>query len=185
MLKCLFHAVRDRSGLAAVEFAVILPVMIVLFFGIYETSQALSARADVVNLASAAADLVAQENAATTDDINNVFAAAGQILFPYPRADTQRPSIRISSIVDDGTAQHNLNVSWACTQAGSAPLGTAPAPPQGVITSGGSLIRVEVAYQYNSPTTRTIVGPIIMRSTFFARPRRAMQITGPVGNCDA
>jgi Flp pilus assembly protein TadG len=175
----------DESGLAAVEFAFILPVMIILFFGIFETSQALSARADVVNLTSAAADLVAQESVATTADINNVYAAASTMLTPYPRTGAQQPSIRITSLIDDGTAQHNGVVSWTCTQAGSGALGTAPALPQSLITPGGSVIRVEVAYVYKSPTTQSITGPITMRSVFYTRPRRALQVTGPTGGCNA
>jgi Flp pilus assembly protein TadG len=186
MLKSPFRMVRNQSGLAAVEFALILPLMLALFFGIVETSQALTARADVVNLTSAAADLVAQENAVTIADINNVYAAATQMLSPFPRVGAQQPSIRITSIIDDGGAAHTTgNVDWVCTQTGSGALGTAQAQgaavnlPQPIMTTGGSVIRVEVAYQYNSPTTHSITGPINMSSVFYTRPRRAMQITGP------
>jgi Flp pilus assembly protein TadG len=74
---------RDHKGLAAVEFALILPVMITLFFGIVELSMALAARADVTNMASIAADLVAQESSMTAQDMSNVFAASSAILYPY------------------------------------------------------------------------------------------------------
>jgi Flp pilus assembly protein TadG len=204
MLKRSFRMVHDESGLAGVEFALILPVMIILFFGVYETSQALSARADVVNLTSAAADLVAQENAVTNADITNVYAAASTILDPYPRAGALGPSIRITSIIDDGkgvkdpttgvTPPHaSGKVDWVCTQTASAigSLGTASAKndkvdplPSAIMVVGGSVIRVEVAYEYNSPTTQSITGPIVMRSTFYTRPRRALQITGPTANCN-
>ncbi len=203
MLKELFRTVRNESGLAGVEFALILPLMLALFFGVYETSQALTARADVVNLTSAAADLVAQESTATAADINNVYNAAGAILDPYPRAGALGPSIRITSIIDDGkgvkdpttgvTPPHTSGkVDWVCTQPASAigSLGAAQAKndavdfaPNAIMMAGGSVIRVEVAYEYNSPTTQSITGPIVMKSTFFTKPRRAAQITGPGGNC--
>jgi len=51
---------KAKDGLAAVEFAMLLPVMITLFFGVVELSLALACRADVTNMAAAAADLVAQ-----------------------------------------------------------------------------------------------------------------------------
>jgi Flp pilus assembly protein TadG len=207
MLKRPFHIARDNSGLAAVEFALILPLMLALFFGIYETSQALTARADVVNLTSAAADLVAQESAVTTADINNVYAAASAILDPYPRAGTLGPSIRITSIIDDGkgvkdaqgvTPPHDTGkVDWVCTHTASGDLGTAPAknaavnftpagqtPANTLMVAGGSVIRVEVAYEYNSPTTHSITGPIVMTSTFYTKPRRVAQIPQPTGNCN-
>jgi len=203
MLKRPASLARDESGLAAVEFALILPVMIILFFGVYETSQALSARADVVNLTSAAADLVAQDNAATSDDINNVYNAANAILYPFPVTGGQKPTIRITSIIDDGlgvtdpatniTPPHaSGKVDWVCTQTGGVALGTAkPAQndpvtlTQAIMIKNGSVIRVEVAYQYKSPTTQSITGPLVMKSTFFTKPRRAAQITKPTGSCDA
>jgi Flp pilus assembly protein TadG len=202
MLKSPFRMARDESGLAAVEFALILPVMVILFFGVYETSQALSARADVVNLTSASADLVAQENAATSDDIKNVYNAANAILYPFPITGAQKPTIRITSIIDDGkgvmdpttkiTPPHaSGKVDWVCTQKGALNLDTA-APAKGdpvpltynMMVKDYSVIRVEVVYQYQSPTAKSITGPLPMKSIFFTKPRRAMQITGPTTSCN-
>jgi Flp pilus assembly protein TadG len=197
-----FRMARDESGLAAVEFALILPVMLVMFFGIFETSQALTARADVVNVTSAAADLVAQESAATTADIGNVYNAANAMLYPFPVTGAQKPTIRITSIIDDGlgvrdpvtgvTPPHaSGNVDWFCTQSGGVTLsGAAPAKGAAVALGqpmmfvGSSVIRVEVGYLYKSPTTQTITGPIAMKNIFYTKPRRALQITAPTGNCN-
>jgi Flp pilus assembly protein TadG len=196
---------QDESGLAAVEFALILPVMLVMFFGIFETSQALTARADVVNVTSAAADLVAQESAATTDDIGNVYNAANAMLYPFPITGAQKPSIRITSIVDDGlgvkdpvtsvTPPHSTgNVAWTCAQTGGVALDLPgiPAPSVGasvplgqpIMGVGSSVIRVEVGYLYKSPTTQSITGPIAMKNVFYTKPRRALQITAPTGSCN-
>jgi hypothetical protein len=183
----------DESGLAAVEFAMILPVMLILFFGIFETSQALSARADVVNLTSAAADLVAQSSAPTAADIQNVYAAAATMLSPFSVAGDRSPAIRITSIIDDGQGQAPRSqgiVSWVCTRAGGVSLpGAAPTGsitlPSAMILRGYSVIRVEVAYKYVSPTTQSITGPIVMTSSFYTKPRRVMQIAQPTGNCNA
>ena len=45
---------KAKDGLAAVEFALLLPVMITLFFGVVEVSLALMCRADVTNVAAQA-----------------------------------------------------------------------------------------------------------------------------------
>jgi len=193
MLKRPFRMVRDKSGLAAVEFALILPVMLILFFGVFETSMALAARADVVNLTSAAADLVAQAAAPSGADIQNVYAASSSMMAPYSITGDRKPAIRITSIIDDGNGQAPRStgiVKWFCTQQGGVSLpGNAPTGsitlPSAMILRGYSVIRVEVAYKYVSPTTQSIAGPIVMTSTFYTKPRRVMQIPPPTGNCNA
>jgi len=63
-----FH--KAQGGAAAVEFAMLLPILITLFFGVVETTLALVCRADVSLMASTAADLVSQVNTANTADIS-------------------------------------------------------------------------------------------------------------------
>ena len=135
---------RDRRGAAAVEFAFLAPVMIALFFGTVELSRGLSARGDVVEMASAAADLIAQESATSSDDISNVYSAASTILYPYydtSKTGTQAPSIRISSIIDNGSTTSG-KVAWTCSWTGSGSFTTALTKggtatiPSGLITAG-------------------------------------------------
>jgi Flp pilus assembly protein TadG len=51
---------KDSSGAAAVEFAMLLPIMFMLFYGTIEFSQALTVDRRVTQIASATADLVAR-----------------------------------------------------------------------------------------------------------------------------
>jgi len=188
----------DKSGAAAVEFALLLPVMITLFFGVVETSLALLCRADVSYMASTAADLISQVNTATTADVNNVYSAAGTILYPYydpSVGGSAKPTIRITSIKDDGSGAAGKShltgtVAWTCTQAGSGTLtfstpvvGGSATLPQPIMTNGGSVIIAEVAYNYVSPTTKVITGNLNMTNSFYTKPRRILQIAAPVGGC--
>ncbi len=66
------------------EFAFLLPVMLTLFFGVFETSLALICQSDVVSITSTMSDLVAQKSTITNSDISNVLSAANTILYPYP-----------------------------------------------------------------------------------------------------
>ena len=61
---------RQDSGLAAVEFALILPILVVLWFGGVELTQALSVDRRLNNLASAIGDLVARSKIVTYADID-------------------------------------------------------------------------------------------------------------------
>lgn len=164
---------RSRDGLAAVEFALLLPVMITIFFGIVETSLALICRTNVVNVASTISDLVAQKGTMTDSDITNVLNAANTILYPYP---TNTAKIVISSLIDTGTPTSG-KVVWSDAQNGTArSAGTIVSVPSGLISSGGSVVLTEITYTYVSPTTQLITGPINMTSQFYSKPRRVAQI---------
>jgi Flp pilus assembly protein TadG len=173
---------RTREGTAAVEFALILPVMIVLFFGVVEVSMALSCRSDVINVASTTADLTAQASTMSSADVTNVFNAASAILYPY---NASAAKITVTSIAyDPDTASMTAGkVAWSCASSGSGySKGTTISLPDGLMTDNGSVIMAEVTYDYTSPTTLTMGTSMTMQNTFYAKPRRVAQITGP-GSC--
>ena len=173
------------------EFALLLPVMITMFFGVVETTMALLCRADVSVMASTAGDLISQEKAATNTDLANIYSAAGTILYPYYNPSvtgSAKPTIRITSVIYDTVSKSTTagKVDWTCTQSGSGTLspasrtaGTTVTLPQALMTTNGSVIIAEVAYNYASPTTKVITGAINMTNNFYPKPRRVAQITAP------
>jgi Flp pilus assembly protein TadG len=199
-MKNLFHALRkmrrvksaaaNKDGAAAVEFAMLLPVMITLFFGTVETTLALLCRADVSIMAATAADLISQANTTTTADISNVYTAAGTLLYPYySGGDAGKPTIRLTSVIYDsgaGDPTTTGKVAWSCTQLGTGtltPTSRNKNDPvtfnQALITVNGSVLMAEIAYKYASPTTKVVAGEINMTNNFYTKPRRVAQIPGP------
>jgi len=185
---------KNKDGAAAVEFAMLLPIMITLFFGTVETSLALLCRADVSIMAATAADLISQASTTSSTDISNVYAAAGTVLYPYYSGGaTGKPTIRLTSVVYDGSAGNPSTtgkVAWTCTQSGSGTLtpasrsaGGAVTFSQGLMTASSSVIMAEIAYSYASPTTKVITGAINMTNNFYTKPRRVAQIPSPTGGC--
>lgn len=185
---------KAEGGTAAVEFALLLPLLITLFFGVVETSLALVCRADVSQMASTAADLVSQVNAASSSDISNVYAASGILLYPYYTGGaTGKPTIRLTSVAYDSTSgapTTSGKVAWTCTQAGTGTLtpasltvGSTVTFSQPLMTTNGSVIMAEIAYNYASPTTKVITGAINMTNNFYTKPRRVAQIPSPTGGC--
>jgi Flp pilus assembly protein TadG len=162
--------------MAAVEFAFLLPVMITMFFGVVEVSMALSCRADVTNVASTAADLTAQASSLSTNDVGNIFSAASAILYPY---DASAARITITSLTYN-TDLTSGKVAWSCANTGAGRgKDSIVALPAGLMTEGGSVIMAEITYNYASPTTKLITGPMAMANTFYTKPRRVLQIAGP------
>jgi Flp pilus assembly protein TadG len=82
----------DKRGVSAVEFALILPVMLLLYAGTVEISEALSVDRKVNQLSATVGDLVAQRMTMNTTEINNIFDAATAIMEPY---DTSEVAIRL------------------------------------------------------------------------------------------
>ena len=60
MLRSALDMFRDRSGIAATEFAVIVPLMLVMFFGVVEFSSALAVDRKVTLVARTLSDLRSQ-----------------------------------------------------------------------------------------------------------------------------
>ncbi|MBA5776238.1 pilus assembly protein [Stappia sp. F7233] len=75
---------KDRRGIAAVEFALVLPILVVLFIGTVEISAALTVDRKLSQAASAVADLVAQESNITQAELNDVMDIARSTFDPYP-----------------------------------------------------------------------------------------------------
>ena len=71
--KALSRFRKAKDGVSAVEFALILPIFVTMFMGIFEISNYVMVARRVSALASTAADLVAQDTAVDTADINEVF----------------------------------------------------------------------------------------------------------------
>ena len=175
---------KDQGGLAAVEFAFVLPIMLSMLLGLVELSNALGLRAAVTNMASTAADLISQESTATGPDMDSVFGALGAMLYGYSATGTV---ITITSVIDGGAGKSPV-VSWSCAWGASGASGYSPltkgstsfspALPTGTITPGDgtSVIWAEVKYTYNSPMKYFIPSALNWSNDYYLKPRRVLQI---------
>jgi Flp pilus assembly protein TadG len=164
----LSRLVRDRRGSAAVEFALILPVVMLLYYGMAEASQALLANRRVGFIATAVGDLTAQRTQwrkAQIDDIFNISAAA---LKPFPVTGL---GIRIVSIQTDANAVPT--VVWT-EQRGTFPTGTSLATVEK--TANLAIIRAETVYTYKSPIGRIFPKAFTFEHKMDFRPRGAVAV---------
>lgn len=176
--------VRAKRGAAAVEFAFIAPILALMFFGVIELSEGLNARQRMESVASTTSDLVAQSTSINTTGINNVFAAANTIMYPYP-ANIQ---ITLSSLQDDpANSLQKALVVWSKGNAGATTRsvgevltvgGTGVSGiPTGVVTAGGTVIYAEVKYTFQPVTHYVLGGSVTMQTKFFSRPRRSVAVS--------
>ncbi len=167
---------EDKGGFAAVEFAMVVPIMIVLFLGSVEFSLALSYDRRVTAISSATADLVAQEEEVDSNYLDDVMKIADGLL--PPDADFADLDIKLVSVVTD--ADSNVTVSWSYNRTGGTPYAQDSAYndlPADLVEPLSSVIVSEVSYVYNPPVGHFITGNITLSERFFLRPRKSLQVT--------
>src|SRR5215510_9508014 len=74
----------DQRGVSAVEFALLLPLMLALYLGVVEISQGIAAQRKVTMTARAVADLVSQASNVANTYMNNSMDAAIAVMAPFP-----------------------------------------------------------------------------------------------------
>src|SRR6195952_5347028 len=73
----------DRRANAATEFAVIVPLMLTMFFGTVEFSSGVAVDRKVTLMARTLSDLTSQSTTVSSTDMTNFFAASNAIMTPY------------------------------------------------------------------------------------------------------
>ena len=73
----------DTRGIAAVEFAMVVPLMLVLFFGTVEFSSGVAVDRKVTLMARTLSDLTSQNVSVTDAQLTNIFNACTGIMTPY------------------------------------------------------------------------------------------------------
>jgi Flp pilus assembly protein TadG len=165
---------RNTRGMVAVEFALIIPVMITIYFGTIETTNAMTAARRVTAVAQTAADLTAQAASVSTSDMSDIFAASTAILTPFP---TNVVKIVVTSVVANGSNATTVGWSKAYgTGATALATGNSVTLPTGLTTANSSVIMVSVVYTYSSPIGTFITGPITMTETAYLKPRRSTSV---------
>jgi len=163
---------RDERGMTAVEFALIFPIMLALYWGAVDISQVLTADRKVTSMANTTADLIAQAETVDAAALTDIYAAATEIMNPLPTTDL---SIVVTSItVDD---QGDPEVDWSDAHNGS--VRTTPSGldiPAGMIVDGGSIIVAEVSYLYDSIVTKFVSQNFRLDDAFFLRPRKVDKV---------
>ena len=170
----------DERGVAAIEFAFIAPIMMLLYFGLVEFCQGYMASRRAGHTASIVADLVAQSDATSTQDLAQVFAIGGLIMRPFSSSEL---SIRVSSVTRDDKGVAKIDWSRDNDKVLRA-LGKNEVVtdlPAGLIENEESLIMGETEFIYTSAFGQAIRTPITFSRRYYLRPRTVNTVT--CANC--
>lgn len=84
MLNRLRKLRRNDRGVAAIEFALLLPMLILLMVGSLEVTFKIWATQKAEKLSVTLADVIAQSQEVTTSDLNSLVSAVDKIMEPFP-----------------------------------------------------------------------------------------------------
>ncbi|MDB5446644.1 MAG: hypothetical protein JWQ97_1961 [Phenylobacterium sp.] len=161
----LARLLRDSRGAALAEFAMVAPLMLLLFFGSVEVVQAVEAQRRLAHVASAIADVAAQDRTIDDGELADIFAAAPALMQPFPAGSLGE---RLISFRADSSGA--VSVDWRAD--GAAYAGDEPAAlPAGYLPAGESVIVADVSYAYQPLLTLVFADPIQFQKRAYLRPR--------------
>ena len=169
LLIALRRLMRERRGVSAVEFALILPIMITLFIGGSEVTQGITIKRKVTIATRTIADLVSQDVSVTDADLTAAFAATTTVLAPYS---TGSFKMVITNVWID--ADGNVSVVWSKGYNGATErtTGSSVTLPNGLNAfPKTSLLWAEAEYKYTPTIGYVISGSIDLKDKVYLRPR--------------
>lgn len=190
----------SQSGVAAVEFALMVPVMIMVWVGMVVSTDALNADKKVTLLARTLADMTTQMVAVSQADMDSIFKATETVIWPHPSTGM---GMRVVAIDIDGSGK--AFVDWSVVPTDTSIKGSYStiarctefkALPAGLKIARSYVVLAEVEMNYAASVATQVVnqmfggafsgGKVKMGDSLYMRPRQANKVQfnpPPVGNC--
>jgi len=187
---------KDRRGVAAVEFAFVVPVLLCMYFITMEASQGIEVSKKVSRMGSAVADLITQQSAITKAEVTAIMRIGEAIIQPYNRS---APTLEVTAIQLGTETTPVARVAWSLKlNSSGAPVAVltknsvvSDSQLDKIREAGAFYIRVRSRLNYEPVVTwnadASSVGllsafnDINMGETFYLRPRISQKI--PCDDC--
>lgn len=166
----------DTKGVSAVEFAMIIPLMFVMFFGMLDLSNGFAVDRKISQISQGMADLASRYTTLAETDVSNFFIIADAMLTPY---DKTQLKATISQVYIDPSTK-TAKVVWSRGDEKKT-VGTVVTVPTNLIVKDAAgnylpnqyLILGEANYKY-VPTIGWVVpkGGLTLTDAMYTRPRQ-------------
>lgn len=184
--------IASTRAIAAVEFAIIMPILVVMFLSTFDAANGIAVymkvRSATYTLAAVTNQYGTSNSAISSTDMTAITGAASAVLSPYPSGPTV---VTISQI--KATSNTQAQVSWSYSLNGTAL--TTGATYTGLPTSfaknscGGSypcyVIVASVSYTFTPTFGAFLTGPITLADGLLVTPRSSVciQYNGVPSSC--
>lgn len=167
---------RDRRGVSALEFALIVPLLVLFSAATLDASRLIMLTHKLQNAAFTLADLSARIDDRKTNQLGHVLLAVDQVMKPFAFAARGRA---IVTGVESKTADNTPTVAWQCRGAGGYDATSAIGQPSKAallpagldMRKGESVISAEVFFDFRPLFGIGLPGPRVIRQVAYARPR--------------
>lgn len=169
---------RDSRGVAAIEIALIMPFLLILFFGLVDITSLISLNRKVTYAASVVSDLVTQNQTTVLGtNITDYFNAAKLVMKPTDIADVRVEIYQFRKVGSTVTGQ------WNKKSTGGTACGTpSTSGLANLMADGNDIIVAKVCTTY-TPWVATVLGQSILGATSFTmgeeialRPRQSLTL---------
>jgi Flp pilus assembly protein TadG len=148
-----------KEGVAAIEFAMILPIMLLMYLGMTEVTVAVNIDRKLTILSRTLADLTGRMSAVNDQEMATIFGAALAVMAPF---DSGSVTMRVSSVViEDNNGAPRARVCWSDGRGmATRPRNEIVPVPPGFDQPGTSFILAEVEKLYTPMLGHAITGSI-------------------------
>jgi Flp pilus assembly protein TadG len=174
---------RDRQGVSAIEFAIILPFMLLLYIGSVEIGEGYQVQYQVTETARTVTDLASQYVSLNSSTMSSILNASSTIISPYSSSNL---TVTVSQVQVKAGATVGTVYQWSCSLNGTKrTIGSSVTLPTNLQapTSTIYLVYGEVSYPFNPPLGGGISGTITMNQTAWFYPRLVSSVSWTGTTC--
>lgn len=174
---------KDEDGIAAIEFAIIAPIMITMYFGLAEIASAISVDRRISHGTNVAGDMATQQPDIRLADIEEVVAASLRVMTVQ---DIGNVSMDIESFIlpAEGQPPESRGRIRVNNTGGSFTNFDATTLDTKILNETSGVVVTRTSYEYTPLKLRFLNTDITLQETFLLKPRRsdAVQIQDGMGS---
>lgn len=169
LIRILRRFARENKGVAALEFAIIAPLLMVpLLLGSVDLIDVMGANKRAQNAAASLADVVARDTEISNAEMSGLWAGLNILMYPN---DPGTMEMRITSVSIENAS--TARVVWSEGHGGMSgrQAGTTVPLDSRMMTVGTSIIMVESVYKYDAPLGFLFQNQVRMTHNAYRRSR--------------
>lgn len=174
MISHIIHDIKrwhaEEQAVAAVEAALLFPVMITLLMGVFDIGNGIVVNQKAITASQIMADLVARNQVVNQTEINDIIVAGRMALEPFPTAPFGYDIVSVEFDDDEEPVvlwRQTFNMTENDTAVDSTGL---------IAEEGNGVVIVSVGYTFRPFFSNFVVGDINMQEVAFLRGRRSATV---------